>query len=412
MSVVLLQAQRRGSWPLMVVVLTVAVGLFFERPLALLVFACLLAVVSPTDDFKWFLLIAVCALFATLNVSRQVDGDLVNYVDLQQYIAQLPFYGLLQKEELQILSGTYRMTEIGYYAPLWLTGQIIQDSRVAVTLTATIGIYIPTFMALITIGRAENWSRGLMIAVALFTFFAGINFVQSTHLIRQYISSAFLFYAAALFIADRRRWALICALYACTIHNGTAMIIPLVTAVCWLFPYREARIGAARITVGVLVMLLLLAGTIAIVPILQGTYIKEDVPNIKVVHFVVVGTLFLTTHIVIQWERIRLRSIYYARLAFFVIYILSLGFFVLGLPLFALRYFAYLEWLYGLLVGAVMFGMFRNSPPMQMFVRFAVCIAASAILIARINVSEWKYGPGDNNFMSWDFLQVAQLVGR
>ena len=46
----------------------------------------------------------------------------------------------------------------------------------AVTLTATIGIYIPTFMALVTIGRAENWSRGLVIAVALFTFFAGINF--------------------------------------------------------------------------------------------------------------------------------------------------------------------------------------------------------------------------------------------
>jgi hypothetical protein len=139
---------------------------------------------------------------------------------------------------------------------------------------------------------------------------------------------------------------------------------------------------------------------------------KEDVPNIHAGHFVIVGAFFLVAHAAIQFERISLPSIYYARIAFLAIYILSLGFFILGLPLFALRYFAYLEWLYGLMLGAIMFGLFRNRPGLQVFCRFAVCLAASAILIERITVSEWLYGPGDNYLLSWDFFQVAQLVTR
>lgn len=404
-------AEPKASWPIAVCVLTGAIAAFFGHPLALLLFACLFAVVSPTEDFKWLFLIAACALFAILNTSRELDGDLVNYVELQDFIIQKPFYALFDKEELQVLSGTYRLTEIGYYAPLWLLGQILTDSKTAVTLTATLGIYIPTFLGLLNIGRAEKWSRGLIIATALFTFFAGINFVQSSHLIRQYISSSILFYAASLFIVDRRRWAAIVALGACTVHNGTAMVIPLVSSICWAFPYGK-RVSAVRSFFGALLVALVLAATLATVPILQGTVVKEDIPNIKIIHFVIVGTFFLVTHIIIQSQRIRLRSIYYARLAYFIIYILSLGFFVLGLQLFALRYFAYLEWLYGLLVGAILFGLFRRSPPLQVFTRASVCIAATIILIARINFSEWRYGPGDNYLLNWNFLQVFQLIGR
>ena len=92
-------------------------------------------------------------------------------------------------------------------------------------------------------------------------------------------------------------------------------------------------------------------------------------------------------------------SIYYARLAFHAVNILSFGFFVLGLPLCALRYFAYLERLYGLMVGAIIFTWFRNRPVIRMYAWLSVSLAAAVIRIERIAVSEWMYGPGDNNLL-------------
>ena len=404
------------AWPLSTLAfLCIACAVFFWHPLALLMLVCLFAVVNPTNDFKWLFLIAACALFATLNVSREIAGDLITYVDIQDYTSAKPFYTLLDKDELQLISSTYRLTEIGFYAPFWIIGQVISDSKTAICLMATLAIYIPTFLGLTIIGKSENWSRGLLLTVALFTFFAGINFVQSTHLIRQYISAAVLFCAFALFLTGRRnKWrAVFVALCACSIHNGTALLIPLVAFACWSFQYGK---GAERSVPGsflrVVGIAAILAMTMVLIPILQGALLKDEVPNINAGHFAVVGAFFIIAQIAVKLQHMRVISIHYASVAFLVIYILSLGFYILGLPLFALRYFAYLEWLYGLMVCGIMFHAFRHSPGLQMFARFTLCLAASAILIGRISVAEWVYGPGDNNFLSWDFFQVAQLVSR
>jgi hypothetical protein len=148
------------------------------------------------------------------------------------------------------------------------------------------------------------------------------------------------------------------------------------------------------------------------VPILQSEVIQENVPNIHVGHFLAVGALFLIAHITIEAQQLRLKSLYYARLAFLAIYIVSLGFFILEFRLFALRYFAYLEWLYGLMLGAILFNLFRDRPALKTFTRFAVALAAAAILTVRVGVSEWTYGPGDNYLLEWDYFEVAQLVSR
>lgn len=398
----------------MVALLAVTSAAFFLHPLAVLLCVCLIAVVTPTNDFKWFFLVAACALFTILNVSRELDGDLINYVGLQEYVSVKSFFTLFHKEELQLISGTYRLTEIGYYAPVWLVSQVIQDPKTAIGITATLGIYIPTFLGLAAIGKSENWSKGLILTTALFTFFAGINFVQTTHLIRQYMSGALLFYSFALFLSGQnRRWAILIALGACSVHNGTAMVIPLVAVSSWFFRWREgAKLGVGGIFIRVALMLILLTLTMLIIPILQGEFKKEDVPNIQAGHFIVVGAFFVIAHIAIQMQHLRLKSFHYARVAFLTIYALSLAFFIVGLPLFALRYFVYLEWLYGLMVGGIMFTLFQRSPGLQVFARFSVGLAAAAILIVRINASDFMYGPGDNHLLSWDFFQVAQLISR
>jgi hypothetical protein len=392
--------------------LAAACAAFFWHPLALLLFACLVAVISPTSDFKWLFVVAACAVFLILNVSRLVDGDLLLYVRVQEYISQRPFDTLFEKDALRYISDTYRVTEMGFYAPLWLLSLVIPDGKTAIAVAATLGIYVPTFLGLLLIGRSENWGKGAILMAALFAFFAGINFVQSTHLIRQYISTAFLFYAFALFISKQNKWAALVALFACTVHNGSAPLLLAVASVCWLFRYREgARMGLGGLFLRIFCTLVIMAGMMVAVPIVQGEY-KAEIPNIHVGHFVVVGAFFVIAHIAIQMQHLRLRSLYYARLAFLTVYAICLGFFLLGIPLFALRYFAYLEWLYGLMVGGMMFTLFRNSPEFRVFARFAISLAAAAILIGRVATSEWMYGPNDNNLLSWDFFQLAQLVSR
>jgi hypothetical protein len=404
----------RISSPLWTVaVLAAASAIFFWHPLGLLMMACLLAVITPTSDFKWLFVVSACALFMILNVSRLVDGDMLIYVRVQEYMAQKPLYALFDKQELQLLSNTYRVTEMGFYAPLWLMSLVIPDAKTAVAFAATLGVYVPTFLGVVLIGKSENWSKGAILTAAFFTFFAGINFVQSTHLIRQYISTAFVFYAFALFIAKRNRWAAMVALGACTIHNGTAPLLLLLAGVCWLFRYREGpRMGPGGFIIRTAGALVLMASMMLVIPIVQGEFFKEDIPNIHLGHFMVVGAFLIIAQFAIQMQHLRFRSLYYARLLALLIYIVSLGFFLAGLPLFALRYFAYLEWLYGLMVGGVMFALFRNRPGLRVFSRFAVSLAAAAIFIGRVGASEWTYGPGNNNLLSWDFFEVAELVAR
>ncbi|HMK86680.1 MAG TPA: EpsG family protein [Steroidobacteraceae bacterium] len=407
---------QRASSLFVIAGLAAASAAFFSHPLALLIFACMVPVIAPTDDLKWLFIVSSCALFLTLNVSRLLDGDLVLYARVQEYLSQQPLAALLDKEALQELSGTYRVTEAGFYVPMWLISIVIPDSKTAICVAATLGTYVPTFLGVLLIGRSENWSKGAILLTLFFTFFAGINFVQSTHLIRQYISTALLFYAFAHFIAGHKRWAAVIAFASCTVHNGTAPLLVMLAGICWLFRYREDR----KIRMGVIGLLLRLVGSLmvmftmmAIIPIVQGEFFKEkDVPNIKWYHFAVVGALLLITHLAIRAQRLHLSSLYYARVASVTIFIASLGFFFAGLPLFALRYFAYLEWLYGLMVGGILFSLFRNRPELRVFVRFVVSLAAAAIFVGRVAASEWTYGPGNNSLLSWDFFEVAQLVSR
>jgi hypothetical protein len=384
------------------------------QPLALLLVVCLFAVISPTKDFKWLFLLSACILITLLNIPKELDDDLTNYVTLQDYISAKPFFVLFNKDELRQISGTYRVTEMGFYGPLWFLSQVIPDSRADLAIVATVGIYIPAFLGLTIIGKTEKWSNGLILMVACFTFFAGLNFVQSTHLIRQYISGSLLFLAFALYLCNRRGWAILVFLYACAAHNGTAPLVPTVGAACWLFRYRPGRrFGIGGMLVRLFGMLFVIAAMIAAVPILQGDFFKEgDVPNIHIGHYIAVGTLFLIAHIAIQRLHLHLKSLYYARIAFVAVYVLSLGFFALGLRVFALRYFAYLELLYGLMVGAIMFNMFSGRPRLQAIARLTVAIAAAGILITRITLSEFSYGAGDNYFLSWNFFEVMQSFSR
>jgi hypothetical protein len=396
------------------VLAALAIAAFFWHPLALLVAACLVAIVVPTEDMKWLLLISACVLFTILNVSKELDGDLINYVNLQDYVGQRPFYTLFDKDELVLISGSYRVSEIGFYAPLWLMSQVFDDSKLALAIASTLGIYVPAFLALNLIGKHERWSKGLTLTIAMFTVFAGLNFVAATHLIRQYISGSLILLGFALFIARRPRPAMLLAAYACTVHNSSILLVPLVVVMCWLNQYRETgRMTLFGRSWRILAMIVFMIGMMAAVSFKEIEHLAQDeAATISLGYFVVVGVYFLIANYAIHVQRLKLRSLHYARVAFGAIYFLSLGFFILGIQLFALRYFAYLEWIYGLMLAGITFRLFERSAGLQVLSRFTVAAAAAAILVVRVAVGPWMYGPGDNYMLSWNYLQVTQLVSR
>jgi uncharacterized membrane protein YhaH (DUF805 family) len=160
-------------------------------------------------------------------------------------------------------------------------------------------------------------------------------------------------------------------------------------------------------------MIVFMIGMMAAVSFKEIEHLAQDeAATISLGYFVVVGVYFLIANYAIHVQRLKLRSLHYARVAFGAIYFLSLGFFILGIQLFALRYFAYLEWIYGLMLAGITFRLFERSAGLQVLSRFTVAAAAAAILVVRVAVGPWMYGPGDNYMLSWNYLQVTQLVSR
>ena len=159
---------------LCVVVLAAAA---FVYPMALLLLVCLVAVAVPDQRGRWWFLAAACVFLTIANSSKTVMGDLQNYVAIQDYIANRPFMALFDRDNMLAISGSYRPAELGFYGPCWLLAHLLNDSRMELAIFATFGIYVPTFMGVMTIARASRWNYGVAIGVVALVFFAAINFV-------------------------------------------------------------------------------------------------------------------------------------------------------------------------------------------------------------------------------------------
>ena len=186
------------------VALTAMLGMtFFLSPLLVLVLICFAIVLASDGSFSRVYLFAACLLFVLLNLSKELEGDLATYTNLQLYLQARSPGVLLSVDELRMISGTYRATEFGFYAPLWFLSNLFPDSRNVIPIAATLAIYIATFIGLEAIAKGEHWNRRLTLVVAFFVFFASINFIQSIHLVRQYVSASLAFCAFAFFVNQR-----------------------------------------------------------------------------------------------------------------------------------------------------------------------------------------------------------------
>jgi hypothetical protein len=399
-------------------VLTAAITLaltfaFFRFPLALLFLVCLICVAAPDRRFVWVFLASACGLFTLLNASKQVAGDLVNYLALLEYIRYVPFRDLFDRETIVGITGSYRISEMGFYAPLWVLSKLFDNQRLVIAVGATLGIYAPTYLGLLRIARREHWSIELTLVIALFVFFAAINFVQTTHLLRQYIATSVIFLAFAYFLEGRRGRAALLALLGCTVHNAAAILVADAAALAVLFPYRRvARLGLGSLLLRLLAAAALLGASLAAVSLLEFQQFTLDESPISPWHYVVVGVFFAGFVVLHSGGAALRRYVHYTKLTFVIVYGLSLGFFIIGIRLFALRYLGYLEWLFGLMLGGILHAMPRERLGRYFFSRWAVIGAAALILLMRVERAPWTYGGVQAEIFFMDFFALMQSLGE
>jgi len=394
---------------LMVAALGIA---FFAGPLLLLLLVCCTCVIVADRRFIWVFLASSCGLFTLLNASKELAGDLTNYIALLEYIKHVPVSGLFEREIMAAITGSYRVTELGFYLPMWLLSKVFENQRIVIASVATIGIFVPTFIGLVKIAKQEEWTTELLFAVAFFAMFAAINFVQTTHLLRQYIATSIIFLGLAYFLEGRRSVAALLAAAGCAVHNAAAILIADLIVLALLFPHApRRRLGFGSRLFRTLCMLVMLAASLAAVSFMELQQFSLDESPISPVHFVVVGAFF-AIFLVFSGGAGQHRYVHYSKLTFLLVYSLSVGFFVIGIRLFALRYLAYLEWLFGLMLGGILHAMPRERLGRFFFSRWAVIFLTLLIFIGRLQTAPWTYAGSRGEVLAASYFELFLTLGE
>jgi hypothetical protein len=383
---------------------------FLYLPFIVLLLFCVFAAWGRSRNLRWLFLLAALLLFGTLNTTKQVDGDLINYVNTENYLTGQSVLVLLNTGEMHAVAPTYRVTEVGFYGTQWLLAQVFDNASAALAVLGTLLIYVPTFAAILMLGRIKGWNNRLTIIVALVAFFAAINFINTTHLLRQYISSSFGLLALASYFDRRKLAATAWGLLACSVHNGTAYLIGCFVVVALLFPLGRPfwRWGSVW---RVLCAGTVLCGSVALMW-LHGIIGLTEVSDITVWRYVVAAVVFGVFY---YFTKVRGfdRVDYYLSVAFLIVMFVSTAFFVMNEKVLALRYFVYTEWLYAPMLANILCAVPRRHLVAYLGSRWLVSCAAACVFILRVTnpPGGYIYGPESRQVLTISAREAIAYIG-
>lgn len=383
----------------------------FWLPLLFLLAACIYCTLDVDRPCLTTFVVSSCLLLVTLNLAKELAGDLVIYESLYRYFVGRPPTILFSTRELAMESATYRISEIGFYLPLWALGNIFSGAPAGLSIFATLAVYLPAQMGILILGRSMRWDSRLTITILILTCFASLNFVQTTHLLRQYISASFVFLALCLFICDRKKASIITALVACTVHNATTLLVAEFSLLVYLFPFGQ-RVNILGLAWRVPAAILGVALSVFLLAIYEIAVLGTTDPNISALHYLAVSVFFVVYVISAKLSAADPKIVYYVAIAFALAGLISGTFFFGGFGLVALRYFSYVEWLAGLMVGIMLCAIPRHRINLYLLSRWFVSGLATVILLVRIGSATWSYGPGGSNIFLLNAYDLSSYLGR
>lgn len=160
--------------------------------------------------------LGVALFFASVNSTKLLQGDLLNYYHYSEEISKGGFlYAFLfANEPLYYLLNWFFVAVLGWGFAGWV-------------FAVSFSIYYMSLKALQLFMEDESPSKGLQLAVLLFFAFSPIIFSQSAHLLRQYLASALALLGLARYIKTGR-WNIFQLLSPLThVSSAIFLLVPL-----------------------------------------------------------------------------------------------------------------------------------------------------------------------------------------
>lgn len=361
-------------------------------PLFLLLFISFVVAILWDKKIAWVLFFLNIFVFVFLfNLTKTFDSDFRVYAS--QFVG---FMNVSLNEFLKIGGWSVRRTEPGFYFLMDIVSKLSHGNLFYLVLLINTMIYGIYIASLLSFKNYLKINDSIVYSGIIFAVFAGLNFAQSAHLVRQYIAGSLLFLFFCLLIYRNYRFALVVFIIAFFIHNSSFIPFLLISTAKALVDIK-GRKSIKYIETTIVVILIYVLGLILTRPGSFFNYVSLMLDNgsFSVLSLFFDFGLFGCSVVVLLWEKVsclfkRVLRIYTLFGIFMAVFLFS----VKSSPLFLLRFYFYLEWFRFIGFISLLFFISKIRGDHKLLFYFTGWSMALLVLGLRVNRSPWDYGGG------------------
>lgn len=318
--------------------------LFFNYVIFILLAFTVFVIFNYTGPVRGVGFISIFFIFYLISATKIVEGDLETYLILQRVFSSIDASSLfLDSDSIILYSGSYRNTEAAGYYMYWLVARYISDGRMALEILSLFLIYLPGIISISILSRYLRLTKHESGIAYLAFFFICINPALVTHVIRQYIAGSFFLLGMSLLLTGRRFGSIMVSVLASSIHNSIILVILVSLLSYYIFVRkkimdREPIIFNVRIIILVFLVAFLLMNLIDF----NKSLIMQNDGDISFVTLLLdCGLLLCFMHYGPNYFDSKYVSIVASTISGIII--LSVISYYLGLRIFSLRFYFYIE---------------------------------------------------------------------
>lgn len=351
----------------------------------------------------------IILIFTLLNFTRSIDSDWENYLI---YYKDLKNANIFYFFEEQFLTSV-RITEPLFYVFSWVLSSLFNSNIFIFILCIVLLIYCTYYLSFkILMNLVTNNSLEKLITIII-AFTVCLNFTESIHLVRQYISGSLLFYSFVLLISNRiLRFYFICII-GFLFHNS--LIVPLAILFITYIIIKYLKIwekSANRIN------------SIFFIPVIVGLlfgllsknylflFSIEADKNENTVYISMILEIFCFITCVIYFlnnfrKALIINNILILYIMFFISYVTFLIIIRENSLLFQ-RFYLYLEWFRIVFIFPVIY--FSPKIFKSHFVFIFIIFLSILFLLLRIYRSPWQYLINSESILCFSFLDLIKFL--
>jgi hypothetical protein len=410
---------RSHNWPtiaqpaLATVLVGLAAALSFRYPIATLFSGLMLLACMRTKATSALASVIFVVLFSAINMTKTPDGDLVQYLGLQQLFATASLSDLFEVDNFNQVFGSYRDTEFVFHIIFWSLATLVSPEKWAYDLLATACIYVPPIVGLFLVRRQLGWNDAALAVALCWLLLGGLNFAQTTHLTRQYFSASVLFLAWCMHSSGRFWVPALLAGSSILIHNGILLVLAPYLIVRTIVPFEYIRIWSlVAFVVRLSVATILVLGTWYLVFRRQIDFIGFDNGSISWINYALDIFIVMSTSVVLWRRKVWPRIYSRALTAFILVFFVSAFFLIVDMELLALRYYLYVEFLRCMFAGVFIMAYSRRSVLTYTLIFVTAILLSGLVFMLRIDRSPWEYASAGLGLFLVDIPGMASAMGR